>query len=158
MKKLLSMLMVTSTMFITLASCASDKLFVGEIKPSKLLTTFGEFNEEFTDFEIDAKEITALKSINEPLEIHVLFGTWCHDSVREVPRLLKLLEHAQNSNLSTKLIAVDYKKTASEKYDLKYTPTFVVFSENKEIGRIVERPKQTLVKDIIAIVESQVTH
>lgn len=151
MKKILSALMLSSTMFVTLTACASDKFFVGEIKPSKLLTSFEEFNEEFTDFNIDEKEIAALKSINEPLEIHVLFGTWCHDSVREVPRLLKLLEHAANNNITTKLIAVDYKKTADEAYDLQYTPTFVVYRNNQEIGRIIERPKQSLAQDIIAM-------
>lgn len=143
--------MLTSTMFVTLTSCASDKLFVGEINQSKLLTSFEEFNEEFTGLSIDEKEVAALKSIKEPLEIHVLFGTWCHDSVREVPRLLKLLEHAANNNITTKLIAVDYKKTADEVYDLQYTPTFIVYRNNQEVGRIIERPKQSLAQDIIAM-------
>ena len=158
MKKILSALMLTSTMFVTLTSCASDKLFVGEIKPSKLLTSYDDFNSEFSEFKIDGKEVSALKSINKPLDIHVLFGTWCHDSVREVPRLLKLLEQADNANISTKLIAVDYKKSAEEKYDLQYTPTFVVYSGNKEIGRIIERPKDTIAQDIITMIESQKTN
>lgn len=158
MKKLISALVVSASLFITSSSFASNKLFVGDITPSKLLTSFSEFNEEFQEFSVVQEDIAALKNIDQPLDIHVLFGTWCHDSVREVPRLLKLLEQANNSKITTKLIAVDYKKTADEKYDLQYTPTFVVYKNGQEVGRIIERPSQTLAKDIIALLQPSLSH
>jgi hypothetical protein len=31
---------------------------------------------------------------------------------------------------------------------IKYTPTFIVYQNNQEIGRVIERPKVSLIADI----------
>jgi thiol-disulfide isomerase/thioredoxin len=84
----------------------------------------------------------------EELRIEVLFATWCHDSEREVPRLLKILETAGVESSAVELVALDFNKTepkgrAASKV-LQYTPTFIFSVRDEEIGRIVERPIGTL--------------
>ena len=77
----------------------------------------------------------------------------CHDSEREVPKFLKIT--AQASTLTSRLIGLNYDKLepggSAKKHDIRYTPTFVVYQNNKEIGRIIERPKVSLTADISAM-------
>ena len=82
------------------------------------------------------------------LHVQVLFATWCHDSEREVPRLLKILETAGVESSAVELVALDFNKTEPKgravSKDLQYTPTFIFSVRDEEIGRIVERPVGTL--------------
>jgi len=68
--------------------------------------------------------------------------------------LIKLLHKANNPLIKLQLISVNHQKQADEKYRLQYTPTFVVFDKaGVEIGRIVERPTDTLAADILSFIE-----
>jgi thioredoxin 1 len=82
----------------------------------------------------------------------VLFGTWCHDSQREVPRLLKLLDSSKVALASLKLVAVGYDKRDPEgiaaRYQLKYSPTIIVLTAGEELGRLVEKPKASIASDL----------
>lgn len=133
---------------------ASNDNFVGKISAEKLNQGYSDFNSEYVDYNVSEKDIALVKSIKNPIVIKALFGTWCHDSVREIPRLTKLLNVAKNSNISATLIAVDRKKTADEAYQLKYTPTIIVYQNNKEIGRIIEAPKKSIAQDIVDFVKA----
>lgn len=151
MKKITTIIL--SAFLLSATACASDNNpFTGEITGIKLVTNYDDFKAEHESYELAQADVALIKNIDKPLDIHVLFGTWCHDSAREVPRYLKLLAKASNKNINTKLIGVDYKKTADEKYDLKYTPTFIVYSDGVEIGRIIERPKASIAQDLANIV------
>jgi hypothetical protein len=50
------------------------------------------------------------------------------------------------------LLALDYQKSEpngrAKEANIKYTPTFIISLAEKEIGRIIERPKESLVGDI----------
>jgi hypothetical protein len=50
------------------------------------------------------------------------------------------------------MIAVDSKKQASgldiTAYDIERVPTFIIYKEGKEIGRIIETPVQSLEADL----------
>jgi thiol-disulfide isomerase/thioredoxin len=87
----------------------------------------------------------------------LFFGTWCHDSEREVPRLLKLLETAGLSDEKLTLVGLDYRKRDPEgravQFDIRYTPTAIIMREGIEVGRIVERPKTSLREEIIDILD-----
>jgi len=116
---------------------------------SELLANHSEFKESYQDFTPSEKHIALLRQVNKPIKIIGLFGTWCHDSEREVPRIIKLIEQANNPNISLELIAVNTKKQAQSRFLLKYTPTFITFSGEQELGRIVERPADNLAADIV---------
>ena len=92
------------------------------------------------------------------VEIYMLFGTWCHDSKREVPRLLSLLNKLDVPENQINLIGLNFKKNDSQdrgkKFQIKKTPTFVFLRNQKEIGRIVEMPEISLEADLLKILGS----
>ncbi|XOV81207.1 MAG: TlpA family protein disulfide reductase [Aestuariibacter sp.] len=108
------------------------------------------FARNYEQYQPDEQQIQAMQSLSNKA-LYVMFGSWCHDSEREVPRLLKLLDTSEVSNANVILIAVDRDKNdatgKSEELGLRYTPTFVVFSGETEVARIIEKPQGDLATD-----------
>ncbi len=130
-----------------------DDFALGVISESQLLSDFSGFNEKFQAFSISEQEQEIIAQWPETLQIDVYFGTWCHDSEREIPKLLKLLK--ANKHITSTLIALDYQKedpqALAKRSKVKYTPTIIVYRDkNKrdELGRIIERPNNSLIEDI----------
>lgn len=125
---------------------------VGVITKQQLLDNYDGFANNYSDYQLSEEEITAIKAVADKVTINVFFGTWCHDSEREVPRLLQSLK---NSQVKVSLIALDDNKSDPEglakQSAIKYTPTFIIYASGVEIGRIIERPEQSLAEDILAI-------
>jgi len=122
------------------------ELLVGEIRQTSLFDAHPSFRGGYEAFEAKPLELP------QDTSVWLFFGTWCHDSQREVPRLLKLLEAAGLGEESLKLIGLDYRKRepggrASE-FNVRYTPTAVFMRGGVEVGRIVERPTTSLYEDI----------
>lgn len=127
---------------------------VGEVSKTQLNNEFSSFASNYADYQPSTEELNAVATLTnnagEEVSITVFFATWCHDSEREVPRLLKAFNH---SSLKITLIALDQEKSdplqLARQNKIKYTPTFVITAKGKEIARIVERPKTTLAEDIL---------
>ena len=124
---------------------------LGDISQAQLLE-LQRYSSNYDTYEVSS----GIDGLPADLKVKILFGTWCHDSEREVPRMLKLLaaSHVKEENIS--LIALDIRKEEPEgrakALDVRFTPTFVFFSDGIELGRIVERPTESLQADIKAIV------
>ncbi len=101
--------------------------------------------------------IKKLKELINDVEITIVLGTWCSDSQREVPRFYKVLNEAGYNDKRVKVIAVDKNKEAIvvdiSDMNIKKVPTFIVYKNEKEIGRIVEIPKKSLERDLWKIVK-----
>ena len=126
---------------------------VGEIDQQALFAEYPIFNANYQAYKLSAGSVASFKaSLPEALEVRVLFGTWCHDSEREVPRLLKLLNLAGIPDESVELYALDLKKKdprgMANTMGISYTPTFIFNVGGTEVGRIVERPEESLISDI----------
>ena len=128
---------------------AIPEFLVGDIGAQQLFDAHPRFAEGYAAFEAESL------AVPENVSVLLFFGTWCHDSEREVPRLLKLLETAGLSEDKLKLIALDYRKREPEgratKFNVRYTPTAIFMRDGKEVGRIVERPSTRLYEDIKAM-------
>ncbi|PKF55052.1 thioredoxin [Alteromonadales bacterium alter-6D02] len=133
-------------------SMPRGKTITGPVIAQELLTRDAHFYDQYRRYIIDEQEISSLSRIDESYEFVVLFGTWCHDSVREVPRLIKLFERG---NKKLQLIGVNTNKEADEKYHLRFTPTLIVYQHGHEIGRIVEKPNQTWTVDILDVISQR---
>ncbi len=92
------------------------------------------------------------------VKIVIVMGSWCPDSQREVPRMIKILEAIDYPMDMLNIIAVNRHKkvpyTDLSSLNIKYVPTFIFYRDNIEIGRIVEAPKQSLELDIINILNN----
>ena len=129
--------------------------FVGDIPIEELLKKKQIFKLEYDKYEIDNK--IDLRSIKDT-EVFIFFGIWCHDSQREVPRMLRILHELDIPSNQIFLIGLTFKKdepkNRAKKLKVTNTPTFIVFKNNIEIGRIIERPTMSLEKDLWNILKS----
>ena len=84
-------------------------------------------------------------------------GTWCHDSKREVPRAIKLFNLLALDNEKIKIVALNKQKKGYFKnyksFNIKRTPTIIFFKNGKEIGRIIERPSESIEEDFFQFVD-----
>jgi thiol-disulfide isomerase/thioredoxin len=153
--KSIARLLIIGTTLLSVSSCAhnsskTEDYLVGPISQETLFEQEQRFKEHFSSSSVSQQDKALITSWPKDLHIDIYFGTWCHDSQREVPQILSILQH--NSDISYKLIALDIEKSDPQqlatKHQVKYTPTFIIYKGKKEVGRIVERPNKSLVKDI----------
>lgn len=139
--------------FVHANAAIKNEPLVGLISQQQVLTANQVFQDNYTSEEVSTEDLTLMNDISDSYELKVVFGSWCHDSEREIPRLIKLLEN--HPSITMTFIGVDKKKQAPlklyEALKVKYTPTIIVFKDEKEIGRIVEKPAMSLGQDLFEI-------
>lgn len=118
----------------------------------------------YEHYQPNASIVDQLKKLkSEKTVIKIVFGSWCGDSKREVPRMLKALRAAGFSDKNIQLIGVSseaevYKQSPThEEKDLNVyrVPTFIVYQNNKEVGRINEYPVESLERDLEKILSGK---
>jgi thioredoxin 1 len=134
---------------------SNSEPYSGEISASQLITDYPQFRAAYEQYQPSSAEIAAVNSLSGK-SVVVLFGTWCHDSEREVPRLLKLLDLSGVELESLSLHGVNYNKqeptNLHRQYDLKHSPTIILLQGEDELGRIVEKPVVSLGEDLARFV------
>lgn len=127
---------------------------MGKTDVQTILSGYSAFMEEYQRFEPSISDVQHM-SVLTGKSLLVMFGSWCHDSEREVPRLIKLLEKSQVELSGITWLAVDRDKREdsglAKQYNLKYTPTIIIMNGNDEIGRIIERPNVSLAQDFAGL-------
>ncbi len=91
--------------------------------------------------------------------VRIYFGSWCGDSKRELPRMMRLLKEINFSEKNIALIGVDdstevYKqspKRLEAGLNIYRVPTFIIYEGKNEVARIVEYPVETLERDLLTI-------
>ena len=88
--------------------------------------------------------------------IELYMGVRCHDSEREVPRLIKILSELKFSDEKLKIYLLKRDKTSDSGFEkgknITNTPTIIFYKDSIEINRIVEFPIETLERDIYKII------
>ena len=124
---------------------------IGDISQAQLLERHEVFKRNYDAYEVRA----GIDELPADLQVKILFGTWCHDSEREVPRMLKLLTASGVKDEHISLISLDIRKEEPEgrakALDVRFTPTFIFFRGDIELGRIIERPVESLHADVAAM-------
>lgn len=175
MKKYIKIFAATAFLTMTAQSCETNKVIVNRQVESKsdgqmLLGTqtkdqllkepFSEwYNKEHDEYSLDQASVAELKKAKiNSYQILVFMGTWCEDSHREVPRLMKILEATDYPQEKLTIVAVNRKKESpggeDGPYNIHKVPTIIVKKYGKELGRIVEFPKSGFIeKDLLEIVK-----
>ncbi len=82
------------------------------------------------------------------IEIVVTLGTWCGDSKQHVPVFIRILDEMQFDKSKLNMIGLDRNFDSGEMgmrpWDTEKVPTFIFFSGEKELGRIIETPEGSL--------------
>ena len=121
------------------------------------------FQQNYDAYIVDSFTCTFIKPLLANKTITIFMGTWCGDSKREVPRFLKMLDCCGFPDKSINLVMVsnqesEYKKSPQHEEEGKNivrVPTIIIEENGIEIGRIIEFPKQSLEKDLLAILRHE---
>lgn len=137
-----------------------NEILVGKVSLAQLSTyTSDWYSNEYDLYKTNQSLLTKIKPLLNNKKVTLIMGTWCEDSQREVPGMIKILTEAGYPTSSMDIIAVDEDKTTPGKlekaFELFNVPT-LIFSENgTEINRIVEFPINGLEQDILAILSGK---
>jgi thiol-disulfide isomerase/thioredoxin len=116
--------------------------------------------ETFVDekYEPNEKYVDSLATVKlqDSLRVKLFLGTYCHDSKKWVPRFYKVKHLLPVSEVE--IISVDTTKKDERGYwkdvKLEKIPTFVFYgTDGKEVGRIVEKPKGGLEKQLYRVLK-----
>ena len=110
----------------------------------------------YDDYQPSTEALNNLMDISqENVTIKIVMGTWCPDSRREVPRYLKVLDVWKFPADKVTFIGVDDEKQSPvgeyNNLDIERVPTFIVYKNNIEAGRIIENPVTSLEQDMVNI-------
>jgi thiol-disulfide isomerase/thioredoxin len=108
------------------------------------------------DYQVKTEAINKLLEINkDDLSIKIIMGTWCPDSRREVPRFMRVMDAWHYPVEKLIFIGVDdAKQSPVGEYislNIQRVPTFILYKNNIEAGRIIENPKTSLEQDMVDI-------
>lgn len=117
---------------------------------------FGEFfTAGYADYAPDEAIVKKLSKQKKGVSVAIVMGSWCSDSKEQVPRFIKILDDMKFKDANLSIISVDSDKQGGDvdvsSLDIQRVPTFILYKNDREIGRIVETPNSTLEKDLLLI-------
>jgi len=143
------------------------KLMLGEFNLEELKATKNEdwFDISYKEYSPKSRDFRKLKSEveKENFQIEIYVGTWCPDSQREFPQLIKLLDQINFDMNNLRLVGVDRDKVVPKlseaerkSLNISNVPTIIVLDKNgKELNRYVEFAQESLEEDLLKILSKQ---
>lgn len=117
------------------------------------------FTPNYASYETDKEVMAKLTPQLKDITIKGFMGTWCGDSQEQTPVLYKILDEAGFNYNNLTLITVNRSKVApdnlQEGFNIERVPTFIIYKDDKEIGRFVEYPRESVEADLLKIVSGQ---
>jgi len=123
----------------------------------------------YAEYEPDPVTTSRIGDYLEDVSITCVFGSWCSDSRREIPRMWRILEMAGYPDLEIEYLGVGSSRFTPESgipekllrwsdrvksyYDVQRVATFIIYRNGREIGRIIESPKDSLEQDLLEILQ-----
>ena len=151
-------LIVGIGMVITLAGTCEAGEPVGRLSRHEVAKIFKDQDRLPLEEEALAIAARALERVAPGAEITIFFGARCHDSEREIPYLLALLDRLEHAApFTVEFVAVNRDKTMPPRElklnEVHYLPTIIVSRQGSEIGRIVQRPARSVDTDLIRLLD-----
>jgi rhodanese-related sulfurtransferase/thiol-disulfide isomerase/thioredoxin len=132
-------------------------MLVGKITKEELYREFPVFKEKAESYSPNAEIVEKIAKLNQRTSVILFLGTWCKDSISEVPKFLKIYDLAANPNFSLEIYAVNREKKEgmgmAEQFKLERVPTMIFLRDGKEMSRIIEYPKKSMEEDFLRIAE-----
>ena len=117
------------------------------------------FDSRYENYEAKPEALETIKNNISDYDITLFMGTWCGDSKRETPKILKLLDETGYDYDKLTMIGVDYSKNSpnglAKKNEVIRVPTIIFSKNGKEVNRYVERPRESFEEDIAKIVSGK---
>ena len=116
---------------------------------------FPWFKYAYRDYNPNGRMVDSLSFLKDHISIIVFGGSWCGDTKDLLPKFYKTVEKAKIPADRITLIGVDRHKHSHDgrslKYRIKRVPTFILFYDGKEIGRVVESVHASIESDMLSI-------
>ena len=138
-----------------------QKIVTGRFSPSLFESdsSFQWYRQNYASFTPDSASVVFLSLAARNIHFIVVGGTWCSDTKRELPKFFKTVSLAHIPEANIELYGVDRSKKSNdgftEKYKLTRVPTFILLSDGKEIGRIVENVKEGMEFDLVNLLRKK---
>ena len=117
------------------------------------------FSPNYTTYETNKEVVEKLKPLLKEVTIKAFMGTWCGDSKEQTPVFYKILDEADFNYNHLEMITVNRGKSTpdnlQEGFNIERVPTFIIYKNDKEIGRFVEYPRESVEADLLKIVSGQ---
>lgn len=152
MKKILIIILIlfgTSTL-------TAQEIYVGETSRTKLENEIlDNFQLYYDSYEVDTIVIQSLAKINKDYSIIIVLGDWCSDSEMNVPIFFRVIDSAAIENVNIQIFCVDRTKTVEKmELEIEKVPTFIIYRNGEEIGRILENPRKNMEEDLFEILKN----
>lgn len=137
----------------------SEKELTGPLSKEDILENVPEWQELVASYTPKPEIIEKLKSLNKEIQVEIFMGCWCPDCRQHVSAYFKIMEMADNPFISTSYIGIPREREARKEFiqgkNIVRIPTFIVYFQNQEIGRIIETPAKSVEEDLIDIIEKK---
>lgn len=135
-----------------------EPVLTGRVSREQIEEAMPSWVGETVAAEIDEEAATALAAVEPGAEVTVVLGTWCSDSLREVPRFWRALDRVGGLvPFEVTYLAVDRAKQEPAELlaglEVTHVPTFIVRRGGREVGRIVERSPGAIELDLLDLLE-----
>ncbi|WP_157600682.1 thioredoxin family protein [Rufibacter sp. DG15C] len=115
------------------------------------------FHPGYQRYTPNAKIMEELTPLLETVTFKAYMGSWCIDSQRDVPRFFKVLDMGRVPLTKLEMVSLREDKstwTGEEKQlNISAVPTFIVYKDGKELGRIVEVAYPTIEMQLLNIIK-----
>tara|TARA_B100000989_G_scaffold15106_1_gene10097 strand:+ start:5519 stop:6022 length:504 start_codon:yes stop_codon:yes gene_type:complete len=157
MKKLIYLLS------LSIIACTSNEKYLmseGEVDIDYLFNSPNTswFQNNYESYIIDNLILNEDFSKLNKYNIEIFMNIKCHDSEREVPRFLKILNSLNFSKENLRIVLLNPDKKTANGLEIgkkiTNTPTIIFLKNSNEENRIVEFPYETLEKDIYKIINN----
>jgi thiol-disulfide isomerase/thioredoxin len=163
---ILSAIAVLYSMSAFAQSKAVERNLYGVVTKDSLLTEPYKtwYQKNYYDYTTNKQVSKQLHTVNlNSIVVEIFFGSWCGDSKRELPRIMKILDELKLKPANIKLIAVGssdslYKQSPTGEHTGKgiyRVPTIIVYENGKELNRIIETPAYSMERDLLAILKGE---
>lgn len=117
------------------------------------------FESQYSNYKVDSEILNKIGTVPKEVHLFIFMGTWCGDSEIQVPRFYKILDSLNFDESNLTLVNLNRQKASpgneEQGMNINNIPTFIFYKNNKEIGRIVESPVQSLEEDLYAILSGE---
>jgi hypothetical protein len=140
---------------ILLGTCARETLYEAPFAQW--------FQPAYEQYVVDTATCVFIRPLLSGKKLTLFMGTWCGDSRREVPRILKMLDCCGFPPEQLQLVMVGnqpgmYKQSPGHEESgrqIRRVPTLIIESGDNEWGRIIELPVVSLEKDLLRILRKE---
>ena len=133
----------------------AEVVLTGPLEMDRILEALPDLARSALAYEPNFRAIDGIHDFAKSARIKVFLGTWDANGNAPVAAFIKTIEMAFNPAIKVEWIGVSRNlkdpAEALRAYGVDKVPTFIVWVDDKERGRIVESPENSLEEDLASV-------